>query len=63
MEFIKVLSLLPKSSPFAVSTEYDTTLVSYKDYQYIKTDIEANFEKVLLQSSGNEVVFFMRKQW
>lgn len=60
MKFIKVLSLLSKSSPFAVSTEnaeHDSALVAYKDYLYIKTDIEADFEQVLKKSRGGEIIF------
>ncbi|MFV0447139.1 MAG: DNA phosphorothioation-dependent restriction protein DptF [Vibrio sp.] len=60
MEFIKALSLLSKSSPFAVSTEnpeHDSDLVVYKSYLYIKTDIEADFEKALLKSRSGEIIF------
>ncbi|XAW90333.1 DNA phosphorothioation-dependent restriction protein DptF [Vibrio sp. CDRSL-10 TSBA] len=60
MEFIKALSLLSKSSPFAVSTEnaeHDSALVVYKDHLYIKTDIETDFEKALLKCRGGEIIF------
>jgi len=51
----EVLSVLSKSSPYAVSTERDQSisvhLDAVKDYLYIKTDIESDFKKALTSLS------------
>ena len=57
--FKSVLSILSKSSPFAVSTEREgqQILTSYKDYLYIKTDLESDFVKTLTSVQSNSLVF------
>ncbi len=60
MKFAQALSILSKSSPYAVSTErehYQDHLVGFKRYIYITTDIEADFKKALLSAKSNQVIF------
>lgn len=51
MEFLDLLSVFSKSSPFAVTTLSDDgmggELQLFKDYLYVKTQIEKDFEKTL----------------
>lgn len=53
------LSILSKSSPYAVSTEResDGKLASYKNHIYIETDIEADFKRELTSAQSHEIVF------
>ena len=59
----EVLSVLSKSSPYAVTTERDESISVHldevKDYLYIKTDIESDFKKALtsLSSSDKRIIF------
>ncbi|MEZ9509007.1 DNA phosphorothioation-dependent restriction protein DptF [Vibrio cyclitrophicus] len=60
MNLEKALSILSKSSPYAVSTEREQNqdlLAEYKRYIYIKTDIEADFKKALLSAKPNQIIF------
>ncbi len=60
MNLSQALSILSKSSPYAVSTERDEEhdiLASYKEYIYIKTDIETDFAKALTSAKSNEIIF------
>ena len=60
MNLLQALSILSKSSPYAVSTERDQTqdhLAKYKSYVYITTDIEFDFKKSLLSSKKNDIIF------
>ncbi|CEO42014.1 DNA phosphorothioation-dependent restriction protein DptF [Photobacterium kishitanii] len=59
MKLIEALSILSKSSPFAVSTERTdkTILQSYKDYLYIETEVEVAFKQKLLALKNNEIIF------
>lgn len=59
MTLIEVLSILSKSSPFAVSTDRTdkSILQSYKDYLYIETKVEADFKKNLLALKMDEIIF------
>ncbi|MCG9684851.1 DNA phosphorothioation-dependent restriction protein DptF [Vibrio sp. Isolate23] len=60
MKFAQALSILSKSSPYAVSTEREQNqdyLAEYKRYIYIKTDIEADFKKALLSAKPNQIIF------
>jgi len=60
LKFAQALSILSKSSPYAVSTErehYQDHLVGFKRYIYITTDIEADFKKALLSAKSNQVIF------
>lgn len=60
MELLEALSLLSKSSPYAVSTERsedDIRLKTYKDYIYIETPIEKDFRNALFQSRQGDIVF------
>ncbi|MEZ9590752.1 DNA phosphorothioation-dependent restriction protein DptF [Vibrio breoganii] len=60
MNLAQALSILSKSSPYAVSTERETSLdlmSKYKDYIYIQTDIESDFKKALLSARKGEVIF------
>ncbi|NOH72987.1 DNA phosphorothioation-dependent restriction protein DptF [Vibrio pectenicida] len=60
MNLAKALGIISKSSPYAVSTEreihYDP-LIDYKEYLYIKTDIEVDFNQLLLSTKKNEIIF------
>lgn len=53
------LSILSKSSPYAVSTEResDGKLVSYKKHIYIETDIEVDFKRELTSAKSHEIIF------
>ncbi len=60
MNLSQALSILSKSSPYAVSTERSEehdTLSSYKEYIYIKTDIETDFAKALTSSKSDNIIF------
>ena len=59
MKLKEALSILSKSSPFAVSTERieSDLLSSYKDHIYIKTDIEKDFYSLLTSSKASDVIF------
>ncbi|OLQ79852.1 DNA phosphorothioation-dependent restriction protein DptF [Photobacterium proteolyticum] len=60
MNLAQALSILSKSSPYAVSTERDNTqdlLSSYKDYIYIQTDIETAFKSALTSAKPSEIIF------
>ncbi|KQH83513.1 DNA phosphorothioation-dependent restriction protein DptF [Vibrio fluvialis] len=60
MNLLQALSILSKSSPYAVSTERDQTqdhLAKYKSHVYITTDIEFDFKKSLLSSKKNDIIF------
>lgn len=55
------LSILSKSSPYAVSTEKSSKrhdiLARYKDYIYIETPIETDFSKKLPSLQPNDIIF------
>jgi DNA phosphorothioation-dependent restriction protein DptF len=63
MDLKQALSVLSKSSPYAVSTErldvISSDLDYIKDYLYIKTDIQNDFRKVLttLSPSDKKIIF------
>ena len=59
MTLIEALSILSKSSPFAVSTDRtdESILQAYKDYLYIETEVEADFKKNLLALKKDEIIF------
>lgn len=60
MKLRAALSILSKSSPYAVSTEREQTqdfLSEYKSHIYIKTDIEADFKQALLSAKNDEIIF------
>ncbi len=60
MNLAQALSILSKSSPYAVSTERESNqdlLTEYKRYIYIKTDIEEDFKKALLSAKRDEIIF------
>ena len=60
MNLAQALSILSKSSPYAVSTEREQNqdlLAEYKSYIYIKTDIEADFKQALLSAKKDEIIF------
>lgn len=64
MRFREALSVLSKSSPYAVSTEREesisTHLDAVKNYLYIKdTEIESDFKKSLtsLSPSDKKIIF------
>ncbi|CAE6906173.1 hypothetical protein ACOMICROBIO_FLGHMIGD_01774 [Vibrio sp. B1FLJ16] len=60
MNLAQSLSILSKSSPYAVSTERDQNqdlLAEYKSHIYIKTDIEADFKRALLSAKKDEIIF------
>ena len=59
MDLLSALSILSKSSPYAVSTErQDSSLLAdYKKYIYIETEIEEDFRNALLKSQSNEIIF------
>ncbi|WP_318408672.1 DNA phosphorothioation-dependent restriction protein DptF [Photobacterium leiognathi] len=60
MKLIEALSILSKSSPYAVSTEREQSqdlFAGYKSHIYIKTDIEADFKKALLSAKPNQIIF------
>tara|TARA_R110000787_G_scaffold266602_2_gene372762 strand:+ start:1619 stop:3244 length:1626 start_codon:yes stop_codon:yes gene_type:complete len=59
----EALSVLSKSSPYAVSTERDESISAHldavKNYLYIETDIESDFKKSLtsLSPSDKKIIF------
>ena len=58
--FKSVLSILSKSSPYAVSTERleeKTELATFKKYLYIKTDIESDFKSSLTAINKSDLIF------
>ncbi|MEZ8740084.1 DNA phosphorothioation-dependent restriction protein DptF [Photobacterium swingsii] len=60
MNLAQALSILSKSSPYAVSTEREQSqdlLSTYKEHIYIETDIEADFKKALISAKPNEIIF------
>lgn len=63
MLLAEALSVLSKSSPYAVSTERDESISIHLDevkkYLYIETDIESDFKKALtsLSSSHKKIIF------
>ncbi|MCG9781341.1 DNA phosphorothioation-dependent restriction protein DptF [Vibrio brasiliensis] len=60
MKLQHALSILSKSSPYAVSTEREQTqdlLAIYKSHIYIKTDIEVDFKQALLSAKKDEIIF------
>ncbi|HCH2708219.1 TPA: DNA phosphorothioation-dependent restriction protein DptF [Vibrio parahaemolyticus] len=60
MNLAQALSILSKSSPYAVSTERESNqdlLTEYKRYIYIKTEIEEVFKKTLLSAKRDEIIF------
>lgn len=60
MDLARALSVFSKSSPYAVSTEREEKqdiLASYKNYIYIKTDIEADFNKALSSACKGQIIF------
>lgn len=60
MELIDALSVMSKSSPYAVSTERseeDIKLSTYKNYLYIETSIEKDFRDALFKSQQGDIVF------
>lgn len=60
MTLLDALSILSKSSPFAVSTERDGQhdyLLTYKKHIYIQTDIEDDFKQALLSAKRDEIIF------
>ena len=60
MRFKKALSMLSKSSPYAVSTageNIDPQFQMIKDYLYVETYIERTFKRKLDNFSSNEIIF------
>ncbi|HCD5199881.1 TPA: DNA phosphorothioation-dependent restriction protein DptF [Vibrio parahaemolyticus] len=60
MKLSEALSILSKSSPYAVSTEREQdqdTLKSFKDYIYINTKIEVDFKQKLISAKKDEIIF------
>jgi DNA phosphorothioation-dependent restriction protein DptF len=60
LNLAQALSILSKSSPYAVSTEREQNqdlLAEYKSHIYIKTDIEADFKQALLSAKKDEIIF------
>ncbi len=63
MRLREALSVLSKSSPYAVSTERDESISAHldavKNYLYIETDIESDFKKSLtsLSPSDKKIIF------
>ncbi|BDR35202.1 DNA phosphorothioation-dependent restriction protein DptF [Photobacterium damselae] len=58
MKLIEALSILSKSSPYAVSTEReDDLLTKYKTHIYIKTDIEEAFKTKLTALKSGDILF------
>lgn len=64
MDLRQALSVLSKSSPYAVSTErselISSELENIKNYLYIKTDIETDFKTHLtsLSPTDSKIIFF-----
>ncbi|WP_462184927.1 DNA phosphorothioation-dependent restriction protein DptF, partial [Acinetobacter baumannii] len=64
MEFLDLLRVLSKSSPFAVKTLSDESkrgeLQLFKDYLYVKTEIEKDFEQKLEEALlGQKKIIFL----
>ena len=64
MRFLDVLSVLSKSSPYAVSTERQDSISAeldeVKKYLYIETDIQKDFESHLTSlSPGSKKIIFL----
>lgn len=59
LNLLQALSILSKSSPYAVSTERSTedVLATYKEHIYIETDIETDFFKALTSARASDIVF------
>ena len=60
MKLKQALGILSKSSPYAVSTEKSDVhdkLATYKDYIYIKTDIEDDFVTSLKAMNAGDILF------
>lgn len=60
MDLKHALSILSKSSPYAVSTERKPshdTLARYKDYIYVETEIEADFKRALTTLRPGDIIF------
>lgn len=60
MDLKQALSILSKSSPYAVCTERKSTndkLAGFKKYIYVETDIEADFQKALTSLERGEIIF------
>ncbi|MGF1742048.1 DNA phosphorothioation-dependent restriction protein DptF [Vibrio profundum] len=60
MNLAQALSILSKSSPYAVSTERGTDndrYKAYKDYIYIETEIESDFKKALTSARSRDIIF------
>ncbi|EOX3959405.1 MULTISPECIES: DNA phosphorothioation-dependent restriction protein DptF [Vibrio] len=60
MNLAQALSILSKSSPYAVSTEREKNqdlLAEYKHHIYIETEIETDFKKALLSAKKDEIIF------
>ena len=59
MDLIEALSILSKSSPYAVSTErqQNQNFADLKDYLYIKTDIEKDFEEKINNLQLGDIIF------
>lgn len=60
MKLKEALSILSKSSPYSVSTlrkgELDAQLIA-KEYLYVRSDIDIDFESGLKKSSKGELLF------
>jgi DNA phosphorothioation-dependent restriction protein DptF len=59
LKLIDALSILSRSSPYAVSTDRvaNEELQKFKNYLYIKTEIESDFEKRLSQLDDGHILF------
>lgn len=60
MDLKHALSILSKSSPYAVSTERKSAhdkLASYKEYIYVETEIETDFKKALTTLTSGDIIF------
>lgn len=61
MLLLEVLSVLSKSSPYAVSTEKSAAVLSdldnIKKYLYIETDIEKDFRNLISHLSERKIIF------
>ncbi|MEZ9132904.1 DNA phosphorothioation-dependent restriction protein DptF [Vibrio breoganii] len=59
MQLIDALSILSKSSPFAVSTEREqqTKFQKFKEQIYVKTEIEEDFYRALTSAQRHQIIF------
>ncbi|PNI05969.1 DNA phosphorothioation-dependent restriction protein DptF [Vibrio diazotrophicus] len=60
MNLRQAISILSKSSPFAVSTERESdfdVLIPYKKHIYVETDIESAFYQKLISARENQIIF------